>query len=156
MNIEYDFDDSVSLARYIVRKRSEDERLHPDADTWCLNLMMLQHTLYRLQTVYCSGTYGRLLFSDEFEAWPTGPILPEVYDEFCLHGGSTIRDCDDCRIQPEGNLKRFIDDGIEDLKTRSPWDFVKYSRADLAPWSIVYKISPYVPIPNELLVAIYA
>lgn len=118
------------LAHYVVDKCTRDG--HPVSN------LQLQKIMYFLQCVYCSAT-GALLFPEEFEAWPYGPVLSGVYHEYSLHGGRLIferrNDVDPHFLGP---AQAFIDDGIEILREESPWDLVKTSHAKGSPWETVW------------------
>ena len=138
---------ATELSRYVVGKCARDGKP--------VSNLQLQKILYFLQSVYCRATDGKLLFADEFEAWPYGPVIPSVYHRFSKFGGDAI---DDCRNVDSpgfnGGNRDFVDDGIEDLREKSPWDLVRTSHAPGSPWDEVYKGGDgyKTPIPNELIV----
>lgn len=138
-----------SLAHYVVEKCYRDG--HPVSN------LQLQKILYFLQVVFCRSRGGKeLLFPAEFQAWPYGPVLPEIYKEFSKYGGRAIE-----KKYGEGNpsndpeIMRFIDDGIDILSKKSPWDLVNLSHMNGTPWDQIYNApNGYKSvIPNELLVA---
>lgn len=51
--------------------------------------MKLQKLLYFVYRDYLKKT-GEPLFSERFEAWPYGPVLPSIYDEFKSFHGKPI------------------------------------------------------------------
>lgn len=118
---------AIDLARYAVSKcYSEGEPV---------TNLLLQKMLYFLQYVFCSNTGGELLFGDEFEAWPYGPVLPEVYREYSFYGASPIEESyDDADLPSLGEYRDFIDEGIVDLRRRYPWDLVRVTHAVGSPW----------------------
>lgn len=113
----------------------------------------LQKMLYFMQIVYAS-IYDTLLFEDEFEAWPYGPVIRSIYIEYSRYGGSPI-----CRKYNEDSIfknlgdQNFVDAGIEILREKSPWDLVKITHAKNSPWDIVYNKnnSPKTKISNSLI-----
>lgn len=138
---------ATGLSRYVVGKCSRDEKP--------VSNLQLQKILYFLQSVYCRASKGKLLFADEFEAWPYGPVISRVYREFSKFGGDTIDDyrnvCDPGFV---GGVKDFIDAGIEDLREMSPWHLVRTSHAPGSPWDKVYQdgIGYKKCIPNSLII----
>lgn len=52
--------------------------------------MKLQKLLYFSYRQYLRNTNGLPLFSEQFEAWPYGPVLRSVYDEFKSFHGDPI------------------------------------------------------------------
>lgn len=137
---------AMSLSQYVVTKC--------ESDTKPISNLQLQKIMYFLQSVYCRSTKGKLLFSDQFEAWPYGPVLPKVYEEFSSYGGRLIHKKIDTAISFSPGVQTFIDDGIEVLREQSPWDLVKTSHAPGSPWSQIWNggIGFKQPIPNELII----
>lgn len=58
---------AIDIAVYILKRQPTSS-------------MKLQQLLYLAQEL--SLLRGKRLFSDDFQAWPNGPILPLVYDKF--------------------------------------------------------------------------
>ena len=73
---------AMEIAEYAVNRRYRH-------GTPISNLQ-LQKILYFLQVIYASET-GELLFADQFEAWPYGPVIRDVYVEFSDCGGFPIK-----------------------------------------------------------------
>ena len=100
--------------------------------------LQLQKILYFLQFVFCKKT-GRLLFGEQFSAWPYGPVIERIYNEYRIYGGSKIN-----RTYPSASdsiprqIQPFVDNGIEYLSHRSPWDLVASSHAEGSPWARVW------------------
>lgn len=121
-----------SLSHYVVESCYKDE--HP------ISNLQLQKMLYFLQVVYAKMTKGNeVLFCDDFYAWPYGPVIPAVYEEFSRYGGRVIEasfnegsPCQDSEIMT------FIDQGIVLLREKSPWSLVELSHAKGSPWDRVY------------------
>jgi len=57
-----------------------------------LNHMQLQKLLYLLYARYSFRSGGEPLFANNFECWPFGPVLSDVYQEFKKFGKSPISD----------------------------------------------------------------
>ncbi len=73
---------STTVANTVLRKASEDS-----AEVTCLKL---QGILYFLASYYAKIT-NKKLFSENFETWTHGPILPSIYRKFGSHGTDPIR-----------------------------------------------------------------
>lgn len=119
------------LAHYVVQKCSAEGKP--------VSNLQLQKILYFLQTVYCEAT-GDLLFPEEFEAWPYGPVMKEVYSEYSWWGGYPIDKGagNDVPRESFGDAANFIDQGVEFLRAKYPWDLVKVSHAEGSPWDLVW------------------
>jgi uncharacterized phage-associated protein len=62
-----------------------------------VNNLKLQRLLYYAQAWHL-GLYGTPLFPEKFEAWMTGPLIPELYWRFKPHG---IRPIPEPAVVPE-------------------------------------------------------
>ena len=69
---------AMDIAKYAVNRQYKSNRP--------ISNLQLQKILYFLQIVFTSKT-GHLLFSDQFEAWPYGPVIRDVYVKFADCGG---------------------------------------------------------------------
>lgn len=123
---------ATALARYIVQKCYQDG--HP------ISNLQLQKILYFLQIMYGKSTQGNeLLFSDEFEAWPYGPVIPAVYDEFSRYGGSVIEAAFGEPAPCPLRVMEFVDQAVVLLREKTPWELVEISHAKGSPWDSVYQ-----------------
>lgn len=52
--------------------------------------MKLQRLVYFLYKEYYKRT-GELMFSEQFQTWSTGPVLPSLYAKFSCYGTEKIR-----------------------------------------------------------------
>jgi uncharacterized phage-associated protein len=72
----------IDVAKYLITL------VEDDADELMSNLK-LQKLLY-----YCQGFYlamkHRVLFAEDIEAWPHGPVVPSVYHEYKQYGAGGI------------------------------------------------------------------
>lgn len=138
------------LAHYVVNCCTRD--------TSPISNLQLQKILYFLQVVFCRET-GMLLFSEEFEAWQYGPVLPDVYHEYSVYGGTPIVETypasEFFSLQP---IESFLRQGINCLRAKSPWELVRSSHAEGMPWSNVWNDGEgsHRVIPNSLILASYA
>lgn len=137
---------ALPLAQYTVTKC--------EAEGEPISNLQLQKIMYFLQSVYCRSTHGNLLFPDEFYAWPYGPVLPNVYEKFSNYGGRLIHDKFDQPLLMSTGTKTFIDEGIEILRKKSPWDLVRTSHAPNSPWDQIWRggIGFKEKIPNKLII----
>lgn len=72
---------ALEIARYVITKCSEAGKP--------VSNLKLQKMLYFLWVEFYDIT-ARPLFLDEICAWQFGPVVPEVYYEFCSHAGRPI------------------------------------------------------------------
>lgn len=134
---------AMDIAKYAVNRRYKLNKP--------ISNLQLQKILYFLQLLFACDT-NSLLFSDQFEAWPYGPVIRDVYIEFSDCGGFPIRQSFSIDIGEEG-LRSFLDAGIDLLAEKSPWELVRISHADGSPWDEIFNRKGLHKglIPNELI-----
>lgn len=72
---------SKSLANFLIDlAQAEGQTLDP---------MKLQKLVYYAHGWY-AGYTGERLINEEVEAWPYGPVIPSLYDEFKRYGSGKI------------------------------------------------------------------
>lgn len=135
---------AIDLAHYVINKCTEDKKF--------INNIQLQRILYFIQLTYCRATNGKLLFSESFEAWPYGPIVVSVYQEYIDLGARFINK--KYTINIDNKLASFLNSGIEILREKYPWDLIRSSNAPGSPWDKIYQNgSGYKKIiPNKLII----
>ena len=118
---------ALDIARYII--------------TYCckkstpISNLQLQKILYFLWIDFYKQT-GRDLFSDNICAWPLGPVVPVVYNEFCVYAGIPISEKYDVNIDNDDAI--IIDDILEKYVHRSAYDLVNQSHVSGGAWDTVY------------------
>lgn len=121
-----------SLAHYVVDRCNSAS--HPVSN------LQLQKILYFLQLVYCRTQNGEaLLFSETFQAWPYGPVIPSVYYEYSQYGGRAIEKSYADELVCDSDTLTFLNEGIDALSKKSPWDLVSISHVQGSPWHQVYR-----------------
>ena len=71
----------MDVARYIVNYCTEQNKP--------VSNLKLQKMLYYIWIEYHRRT-NEYLFEDNIYAWPFGPVVPDVYYEYCSYAGSPI------------------------------------------------------------------
>lgn len=96
----------------------------------------LQEMLYFLWLDYYKKT-KKELFCDTFAAWKIGPVVPDVYYEFCQYGALSIfKSCDISIDVPDSNI---IDEIIEHYLPKKLHELVAISCRSKSPWETVYQ-----------------
>ena len=73
---------AFDLARYVLKKCIDED--HP------ISNLQLQKILYYIQECFLKEK-DRKAFSEPIEAWQFGPVIPKVYDEYCIYGSTYTR-----------------------------------------------------------------
>ena len=117
----------VDLSKYIVNKCVEDGRP--------ISNLQLQKILYSIQIEYLRE--DSRIFTEQFEAWQFGPVVPESYYYFCASGGMPItRRFDQVLVDPGD--KSICDPIIEQKRTIAPWKLVADTHREDGAWKAVF------------------
>jgi len=134
---------AIDIAKYTVTYCNKKEK--------AISNLKLQKIMYYLWIDY----YKKLkksLFDDEICAWQLGPVVPNVYYEFCSFAGIPIlREYDIDNISCED--RDIINDIIEKYIDQSPSSLVSKTHESGKPWDKIYKGGEGLrnPIPFDLI-----
>lgn len=114
---------------------------------------------------YCEylKEYHEPMFSDEFEAWKYGPVVPSVYRELKKYSRSRIEIEDKDKVLVWSKIMKFksydkllkaIDKTIEEYGEYTAEQLVNETNKKGSPWYIVYKQSGTTngKIPKDLII----
>jgi uncharacterized phage-associated protein len=120
--------DALDIAKYIVNKCTDDK---------CpITNLQLQKIMYFLQRKYLVEV-GRCLFADDIQAWQFGPVVPEVYYQFCGFGSCAITM--QYVVDIEQDDVRMINPVVDNSRGKDPWDLVSETHAPGRAWAITYR-----------------
>ncbi|WP_028042021.1 Panacea domain-containing protein [Candidatus Stoquefichus massiliensis] len=131
----------IEIAKYILSKCSQDNEP--------ISNLQLQKILFFIQKdrLKHAGWFIR----EDFEAWPYGPVIPQLYNIFCSYGAMPIdREYDN---NLDEKIKLDINETIERLRVMDPWVLVEKTHSLGGAWDQVYNNgSGYKKIiPKELI-----
>lgn len=94
---------------------------------------------------------GRVLFTDEIQAWQFGPVVPEVYYQYCGFGSMAITMNYEINIDVDDSNQ--IDAIVEQKRCKNPWDLVEETHSEGKAWAIIYRngLGNHMIIPVELI-----
>ena len=98
--------------------------------------LKLQKLLYFLWIGYYNAT-GTSLFRNRFYAWPLGPVVTDVYDNFCAYGGLKIRTFFESVSLLERD-EQILDSALSILSSYTASQLVNLSHKRGKPWQKVY------------------
>lgn len=122
---------ALEVAKYIVTKCNRDD--FPVTNT------RLQKILYCIQRDYFK-MHDKCAFEDDFEAWPLGPIIPEVYQEFYYFSSAPIT-CTYADIDLNKLDVALIDSVIEDKRKLSSWELIQEIHHACSAWYKTYIVN---------------
>ncbi len=118
---------AMDLAKYIVTKCAEDNQ--------SISNLQLQKILYFIQRDFLK-IQDAPAFRDDIEAWQFGPVVPNVYYNFCGYGSGLI----DVQTDADLSISDAVVDGIViDKRSQKPWDLVEETHKPNGAWDQVYE-----------------
>ncbi|HIS83083.1 TPA: DUF4065 domain-containing protein [Candidatus Scatenecus faecavium] len=135
----------TEIAKYIITYCSNKKRP--------ISNLKLQKLLYFLWIDYFKKN-NCSLFNENICAWQFGPVVPEVYYEFCSYAGSPINKIYDIVIYNQNDsviINNLIDKYIEFSASK----LVEMTHKAFKPWSIIYNNGAGLRniIPFDLIVS---
>lgn len=114
--------------------------------------LKLQKILYFLWIDYFNKSHD-YLFNEEFYAWQFGPVVPEIYDEYCTYGGLDIDRCYD-EHELSDRDEDFLPTLLKHYANRSVSSLVRQSHKENKPWDYIYNQQGKhrEPIPFEVII----
>lgn len=132
---------AIDVAKYIVNRCIKNE--HP------ISNIQLQKLLYFVQLKFLQ-TKREFLIDEEFEAWRFGPVIREVYDNYCLNGAYLITTIQKEDELVDKNSLHQVDGTIDHYSNDYPWNLAAISHRENGAWYKVYHTGMYKPvIPKE-------
>ncbi len=94
---------------------------------------------------------GIQAFPEEIEAWQFGPVVPEVYRQYCGFGALPIRMR--YMISIEADDVKIINLIVEKKRMLNPWDLVSDTHSSGKAWDLIYRngLGDHQIIPQELI-----
>lgn len=123
------YSSALEVSQYMVSKAYEEG--------YPISNLQLQKLLYFVQGK-ALVKLGCPAFSESFEAWNYGPVVPEVYDQYRVYGASPICRKYDTQLAASTvlePLRRIVDDVLEDYGRETAWHLVQYTHKANSPWS---------------------
>ena len=136
---------AMELSTYIVSKCIKED---------CpISNLQLQKILYYIQKAFLDR--GDRAFSDNIEAWQFGPVVPNVYDQYCGYGAMPIS-FSSIKYDVAKEDKQLIDSIVESKRVLAPWDLVEETHKKGGAWDKTYKngSGSHEVIPTELIKAV--
>lgn len=119
---------AIDIAKYIVSYCSNKKQP--------ISNLKLQKILYYAWIDYYKRT-GNALFLNDICAWQLGPVIPDVYYEFCSHAGTPIFESFDVSI--DSNDIKTINSIIDTYISVPASALVNRSHKKGGAWDIVYQ-----------------
>lgn len=120
---------AMDFARYIINLCTDLGNSISD--------LKLQKVLYYIQLAFILNL-GEFAFQEDLEAWPYGPVVREVYDNYSCYGSTKIcLQYQNTNIFDENELN-VIHGVLYNCMNKDAWDLVSMSHVQGGPWDLVY------------------
>lgn len=126
----------IEIADYIIIKINEMNQVRAGQDRIRLSCKRLQKLIYFSEVRYMQLNNGKQLFEDNYYAWPSGPVVPEIYYTYVeFQTGEMLPLDEHSGDKLEPNIKIIIKDLLYDTINMSTEDLIRYSHVKNGPWA---------------------
>lgn len=120
---------ALIIANYIIAKCNEKEL--------SISNLRLQKIMYYVQG-YFLRAYNECAFDSNIFNWPYGPVVPDVYFEYCVYGSSEIHfenELIEAHLNKikERKHRKLIDEIIEKCSQYTPGGLINLTHSE-KPW----------------------
>ena len=128
----------VSAANYLIERTNEYNNGVDFLDQIAMSCKRLQKLLYFSEVYYMHQHGGQPMLRDEFYAWPSGPAIPKVYDEFMHYEGDRMMFVETTDNSLSKGIKEVLDVVFEKTVNIDTNTLVEMSQVFGGPWNQVY------------------
>ena len=129
----------VSAANYIINSINEYNEGKQLRERIFMSSKRLQKLLFFSDVLYMVENNGTSMFSDEFCAWPSGPVIPSVYKKFMQYQDGEMKPHDTEPHTPiTFEMQHVIDRVLEDTNHLDTVKLVDKSHEKNSPWYNIY------------------
>ena len=129
----------IAAANYLIEKTNEYNEGRSFRQQIPMSGKRLQKLLY-FSDVWYMQQHGKSMLSDEFFAWPSGPVIPSVYATFCNYQDGRMLPVDEKGHTPlTEDQRRALDRIFAATEQIDTVDLVNASHIRFGPWDSVYK-----------------
>lgn len=127
---------ALEISKYIICKCNQEK--------FPINPFRLQRYLYLIQV------FGDFLFEENFEAWGLGPVVPEVYYEYCLYGLGNIYLFDETpKLDPD--TTSIVDVILKFLNKLNCEQLIEMTNGEGSPWAVFFDKHSRNIIPKKAI-----
>ena len=120
------------------------------ASGWSLTNLEMQKLLYLSQMTHMGENNGEPIFSEDFQAWKLGPVIPELHNRARLFGSSKVTNLFHKTELAHGSKRDTVVTVYNDLKSVGAWKLVAITHWENGAWAKNYRAgASFIPIPKE-------
>ena len=129
----------IAAANYIIRKTNDFNKGKKYSDRISMTCKRLQKLLYFSEIEYMKQNSGQPMLKENFHAWPSGPVIPSVYDVFVQYQDGEMYPVDEAghsKITPE--MIKALESVFKQTINTDTLELVEFSHIPGGPWATVY------------------
>ena len=130
----------IAAANYLINRTNNYNRQQTlYKDRISMSCKRLQKLLYFSDVIYMRGNNGDSMFTDDFYAWPSGPVIPSVYDTFVQYqNGEMVPLNEEGHSELNNEMITALDFVFNNTIKTDTADLVEMSHIPGGPWASVY------------------
>lgn len=128
----------IMAANRLIEKTNEYNEGVAYCDQISMTCKRLQKLLYFSEIVFMQNHDGQSMFKDEFYAWPSGPVIPSVYDEFMQYQDGKMMPVSGYHTPLDRGMETALDMVFDATIGIDTEELVEMSHIIKGPWAQVY------------------
>lgn len=139
----------IAAANYIIERTNDFNNNHEYGERILITGKRLQKLLFFSDAEFMKRN-GQSMFTEDFCAWPSGPVIPSVYSEFSQYQNGEMcpsKNCNQHKLMP--SMTEAIDFILNETWNMDTLDLVNHSHVENGPWMKFY--NPNDPEHNQII-----
>ena len=130
----------IAAADYLIERTNEyNSKKQLYRDKILMTCKRLQKLLYFSEVYFMKRNKGKFMFTDDFYAWASGPVIPSVYRKYVhFQTGEMMPSGEENHTPLTEEMRRVLDIVFEETICKETSELVDASHVDGGPWQQVY------------------
>jgi len=129
-----------AVNRIINRTNEQNARRYEMGKTIVkLTSKRLQKILYLCQLFWFIEKDESNMIPEDFQAWPHGPVISEIYDYWAVYHDGYISQCPYVRYKLSKEETDLINQIVDNTIDMSTWEIIDYTQLPDGPWAQAYQ-----------------
>lgn len=99
-----------------------------------LSCKRLQKIIYFCEVNYLKHSNGKSIISDDFYAWESGPVIPDVYYTYMQFQGGFMYPLEDKYLNLNDDDKEVLDKTVKETNNYTTEELIDFSHVKGGPW----------------------
>ena len=128
----------VAAANRLIELTNQYNSEKPYGERISMTCKRLQKLLYFSEAEYMKKYNGEVMFTEDFFAWPSGPVIPSVYSKFAQFQSGDMAIVEGEHTPLTSEMIAVLDYVFNKTIGIDTIDLVDKSHIDKGPWSLVF------------------